>query len=896
MVEIEEITLKFEYDQEVDTFNCHKKEKIKNILFLYKKMKRIELESVYFLCGGRQINNFEQTFEKLGKQNYFSFLVLKYPKSVSIIFSYSGEEYEVKKDAENKFDNIFSDYAEKKNINKSKLIFKYKGIEIDPKETIDDFLKNDNININELYNNSKMNQTRNETNIQESENIIKIKIEVIDADIKLIFNFNQDEDQFECNRKDPINKILSIYCKMKHIELNSVYFLIDGEKVSDYEKTFETLAKNKENKELIFLVYKYPKTVFIYFSFLNSIDREEQDAQDKFENIFYEYASKKNINKKKLIFKYNNFPVDESQTIDEFLRQKIVNINELNKNNNDVTFNSMPIQEDDIEIKIDVEEIPLFTYLCKYHKRKIFIIIAILSIIFIAGIIVLVVLLSKGGSDKGSTLSPKPKIINSTNLTDYFIKATYFSQANENVRLVSNKYNLNKIKNMSIDGSIINPTKFYTFSEEGQHIIYFSFNKYNNNLNLSEGNGIFSGIENLKYVEFSNYSEYYPDVRYDEMFNSCKNLESVDFSRIQLDYTTYYSNGIDYNNFDYEHFFTYFNSLDYMFNNCTSLKSLNFENKNKNRMVYMSIISSKFMFSNCILLEHINLASIYFGGYEQLNINNMFSNCISLQTVYFNEISFAEKTNMSYMFYNCSSLVSFEFPSIFVERPYDMSYAFSYCSSIKKLELEFSYNILYEGKTMSNAFKNCTSLTSIYLNFYVDYEDTSYAFMGCTSLQKINILSFEGYNVKYMNGMFYDCYYLYSVDFLSYGFHAQELIDISYMFSGCHYLRGVDFSMITTDKIKNYRGLFYDCFGFYYVDISSFTHNNLPDYNLSIFNNYNGHHYYYKPVIYVNEDFLSKVQIPSFFEILTHDNISEMTGIMEDVPVTVPPSISLPPL
>ena len=46
---------------------------------------------------------------------------------------------------------------------------------------------------------------------------------------------------------------------------------------------------------------------------------------------------------------------------------------------------------------------------------------------------------------------------------DYFIKATYFSHESETVKLISDEYDLNKIKNMSIDGNIINPIKDFTF-------------------------------------------------------------------------------------------------------------------------------------------------------------------------------------------------------------------------------------------------------------------------------------------------------------------------------------------------------------------------------------------------------------------------------------------------
>ena len=73
---------------------------------------------------------------------------------------------------------------------------------------------------------------------------------------------------------------------------------------------------------------------------------------------------------------------------------------------------------------------------------------------------------------------------------------------------------------MTIDGKNEDPTKNYVFNDDGEHIIYFSFNNYTSDSSLSEGGWIFSGIENLKYVEFSNYTKVYPDVSFKGMFNN----------------------------------------------------------------------------------------------------------------------------------------------------------------------------------------------------------------------------------------------------------------------------------------------------------------------------------------------------------------------------------------
>ena len=167
----EEITLNFSYNQEKESIHCHIKDKIKNMFEVFCKIKQIDLNSVYFLCGGDQIKNQEQTFEQLGKKtNVFSFIVVPLPKKVWIIFSHSKDVDKEEKDGEDRFDDIFSDYARKKKININKLMFKYKGNEIDltKTKTINEFLKS---NIDELYSNKKpensyeeMNETTEEMN------------------------------------------------------------------------------------------------------------------------------------------------------------------------------------------------------------------------------------------------------------------------------------------------------------------------------------------------------------------------------------------------------------------------------------------------------------------------------------------------------------------------------------------------------------------------------------------------------------------------------------------------------------------------------------------------------------------------------------------------------------
>ena len=501
-----------------------------------------------------------------------------------------------------------------------------------------------------------------------------------EINIEFIFQ-SQITERIKCNINEKIINVFKAYSKKIGIDLNSLYFLHNGDIIKDFKKTFDQLANkdNKINMEIKILVYKvnednnkmnvyfsegdtisritcnkneiiknvcekyendsnikpkskiykhegieldldktfadynnskndifikvYPKTlIIITFIYLGILYSTECYKEDKIGDICSDFASKNNINKNKVMFKYKDQSVNQKLTLNEFLnKNNIVNIN---------------------DIKIDVIDFHFSPSFFTVHKIKLIVALTIAPVA-IATFVSVYVILNKKDDD------------------DYFIKATYFSERlNESVKLISDNFNLNKIKKINIDDKKIEPTKNYIFIEKGEHTVYYSFNSFKKDslLSKNDGNGIFNGIENLISVEFTEYKKNYPDVRFYEMFKNCINLKTVDLSKIKLNYKAgeSYDNGKDYSS-------EYFNSINYMFYNCSSLNLVNFP-------------SSKII-------------------------------------------------------------------------PNDMSYSFAYCSSIKELVLDLNGDNS-KSKSMSNAFRNCTSLVSIELTYNNEYEDLSYLFMG----------------------------------------------------------------------------------------------------------------------------------------------------------------------
>ena len=586
-------------------------------------------------------------------------------------------------------------------------------------------------------------------------------------DVEFTFDF-QEKEIIKCNRNEKLINIFKDYAKKKGLRLNNIYFLCNGNAIDDFEQTFDQLANevNIENKEIKILVFKageensskinvffleifntkkyisepnekikvicekyekesnfrpnsliyiyegkeldlnktfadyindkndifikvYPKElIYIIFSYLGTLYSIECYKEDQIEDICENFASKNNINKNKVLFKYQGNSINQKQTLKEFLKGKnIININ---------------------DIKIDVID-SHSPHCFTVHKVKIIIISIIVSAAVTASIIVYF---------KTREEEPNPDEDN-----DYFIKTKYLSKnPKETIKLISDNFDLNKIKNIIIDGSKIAPKISYTFNTKGEHDVYYYFESFSRDSLSHNGKGIFSGIENLIYAEFTEYNKFYPDVSFNEMFKNCINLESVFLSIIKLDYIPGKSD--------------------------------------KNGQYYSS--------------------------------------------EYFNSIN--------YMFYICSSLNSVYFPSSNFY-PQNMSYAFAFCSSlIFAVNIPISIHVTH----MNNLFYNCKSI------------------------QVLNFTLFNSENNIVRQGVL----------------NTSNLFDISQMFSGCSSLISIDLSWILTTNVSNYEGLFYNWDLLYDINIVTFTHNDLPDEKLTIFND----KIPLEPTIYMNEEFYDRIE------------------------------------
>ena len=87
----------------------------------------------------------------------------------------------------------------------------------------------------------------------------------------------------------------------------------------------------------------------------------------------------------------------------------------------------------------------------------------------------------------------------------------------------------------------------------------------------------------------------------------------------------------------------------YMFNGCSSLKSIDLSSFNTTNVKDMS-----WMFAECSSLESIDLSS--FNTTNVKNMSSMFGGCSSLKSIDLSSFNKTNVTNMNRMFSSCSSL------------------------------------------------------------------------------------------------------------------------------------------------------------------------------------------------------------------------------------------------
>ena len=221
----------------------------------------------------------------------------------------------------------------------------------------------------------------------------------------------------------------------------------------------------------------------------------------------------------------------------------------------------------------------------------------------------------------------------------------------------------------------------------------------------------------------------------------------------------------------------------------------------------LEVTNMSYMFNNCSSLTSVDLSAFDTSGVTAMH--NMFYNCSSLASINLGSFNTASVTRMEYMFYNCSSLTDIDLDSFNTTSVTNMSHIFDGCSGLTSLDLS-KFNTS-QVTDMSYMFNSCSNLTSLDLSTFDTSRVTnmSYMFDGCSGLTSLDLSSFNTSLVTNMSYMFYGCSNLFALNLSS--FDTSEAFDTSYMFYRCSGLTSLDLSSFDTSKVFNMSDMFDAC-------------------------------------------------------------------------------------
>ena len=222
-------------------------------------------------------------------------------------------------------------------------------------------------------------------------------------------------------------------------------------------------------------------------------------------------------------------------------------------------------------------------------------------------------------------------------------------------------------------------------------------------------------------------------------------------------------------------------------------------------LVLSGSISS--MFNNCT-----SLTSLDASGWDTsavTSMSSMFYSCYSLTSLDVSSWDTSAVTNMGTMFYYCFSLTSLDISSWDTSAVTNMGGMFQYCYSLTSLDV--SNWDTGAVTTMSSMFQDCRSLTSLDVSNW----DTSAVinmgnmFYNCHSLTSLDVSSWDTSAVTNMTYMFYCCYQLTLLNVSNWDTSAVNTM--SYIFSNCSTLISLDVSNWDTSAVTNMSRMFYNC-------------------------------------------------------------------------------------
>lgn len=316
--------------------------------------------------------------------------------------------------------------------------------------------------------------------------------------------------------------------------------------------------------------------------------------------------------------------------------------------------------------------------------------------------------------------------------------------------------------------------------------------------NVTNFGSMFATCRNLKQLDIKNFITDNA-TNFSSMFTNCQNLQTLDLGGWQTENV---------------------NTLASMFNGCTNLKSINFTDWNVTKATTISSI-----FSNCNSLQHLDISWLHITDACTI-IYYAFNNCWSLKELNFPEwdVSGLSNANNSAnsVFLNCYSL-----KKITGIKDWDFQLSnsiasmFSGCYSLKEVDVS-GWNV-DTVTSLASIFQNCNSLSELDLSLWDPKKCTSFLsmFNGCYSLKTVGDISgWTTENVTTMATMFADCYSLEQLPGIS-AWNVAKVTTTASMFSNCRSLKEIYLDGLVFTKLTTMATMFRYCYGLEYATLTN---------------------------------------------------------------------------
>ena len=317
------------------------------------------------------------------------------------------------------------------------------------------------------------------------------------------------------------------------------------------------------------------------------------------------------------------------------------------------------------------------------------------------------------------------------------------------------------------------------------------------------------------------------------MFGGCKSLNNLNISNFDTSKVTNmwqtFNGCSSLTNLDLSHFDTSnVTNMRAMFAGCSSLTTLNVSNFN-----IKEVTELREMFKGCSSLTRLDLSS--FNTNKATDLSSMFNGCSKLTTLNLDNFDTSKVTSMWQTFQGCSSLTSLDLSHFNTSKVTNMQNMFYECGSLTSLNLN-SFNA-EQVTNMQSMFYGCSSLKNIDLEKFNAKKviNMSNMFQACSEIESINLSGFDTTNVTNMSWMFQACGKLEEIYFGK-TFYTANVTDMSYMFQLCTSLNYLDLSSFNTSKVTNMQSMFNLCSSLTRLDLSNFNTSNVTSW-LEMFGN-----------------------------------------------------------